>query len=46
MALERAGLTATDVDYILCSTSRGEMFFPSTACLIQQKLGADCPAWT
>ncbi len=43
MALERAGLTATDVDYILCSTSRGEMFFPSTACLIQQKLGADCP---
>ena len=44
MALERAGLTADDLDYILCSTTCGEMIFPSTACLIQQKLGATCPA--
>ena len=43
MALTRAGLTAADVDYILCSTTRGEMTFPATACLIEQKLGADCP---
>ncbi|MCE5344118.1 MAG: ketoacyl-ACP synthase III [Eubacteriales bacterium] len=43
MALTRAGLTIADVDYILCSTVRGEMFFPSTACLIAQKLGATCP---
>jgi 3-oxoacyl-[acyl-carrier-protein] synthase III len=43
VALERAGLTVGDVDYILCSTTRGEMTFPSTACLVQEKLGADCP---
>ncbi len=43
MALTRAGLTVADIDYIVCSTVRGEMFFPSTACLIAQKLGAICP---
>lgn len=44
MALARAGLTANDLDYILCATTCGELIFPSTACLIQQKLGAACPA--
>ena len=44
MALDRAGLTAADLDYILCSTTCGEMIFPATACLVQQKLGASCPA--
>ena len=43
LALERAGLKATDVDYILCSTTRGEMTFPATSCLIQDRLGATCP---
>lgn len=43
MALARAGLTPADIDYILCSTTRGEMTFPATACLIEQKLGASCP---
>ena len=43
MALARAGLTPADIDYILCSTTRGEMTFPSTACLIQDRLGATCP---
>jgi len=43
MALDRAGLTPADIDYILCSTTRGEMTFPSTACLVQEKLGATCP---
>ena len=43
MALERAELKASDVDYILCSTTRGEMTFPATSCLIQDRLGATCP---
>ena len=44
MALDRAGLTPGEIDYIVCSTTRGEMTFPATACLIQQHLGASCPA--
>jgi len=44
MALDRAGLTVDDIDYILCATTCGEMIFPATACLIQRKLGAKCPA--
>jgi len=43
MALDRAGLKASEIDYILCSTTRGEMSFPATSCLIQEKLGASCP---
>ena len=44
MALDRAGLTAEELDYILCPTTCGEMIFPATGCLIQQKIGAVCPA--
>ena len=44
MALDRAGLSVEDIDYILCSTTCGERIFPSTACMIQEKLGATCPA--
>ena len=43
MALDKAGLKPEDIDYILCSTTRGEMTFPATSCLIQQKLSATCP---
>ncbi|MDE2594469.1 MAG: ketoacyl-ACP synthase III [Burkholderiales bacterium] len=38
-ALEAAGIAASDVDLIICATSTPDMVFPSTACLIQQKLG-------
>jgi len=38
-ALEAAGVTAQDIDLIVCATSTPDMVFPSTACLIQQKLG-------
>ncbi|MFH1512136.1 MAG: beta-ketoacyl-ACP synthase III [Bacillota bacterium] len=44
MALDKAGLTADDIDYILCPTTCGEMIFPATGCLIQQRIGAKCPA--
>ena len=39
-ALTAAGLTAADVDLIIVATITPDMLFPSTACLVQQKLGA------
>jgi 3-oxoacyl-[acyl-carrier-protein] synthase-3 len=38
-ALEAAGLAAEQVDLIIVATSTPDMVFPSTACLVQQKLG-------
>lgn len=39
-ALERAGVTAEQIDLIIVATITPDMPFPSTACLVQQKLGA------
>ena len=38
-ALEMAGISATDLDLIVVATSTPDFIFPSTACLIQAKLG-------
>ena len=38
-ALEAAGRTAADVDLIVLATSTPDMVFPSSACLLQAKLG-------
>ncbi|HYM19449.1 MAG TPA: beta-ketoacyl-ACP synthase III [Candidatus Kapabacteria bacterium] len=38
--LEQRGITADDIDIILVGTVTPDMFFPSTACVIQQKIGA------
>ncbi len=38
-ALEMAGLQAGDIDLIIVATSTPDFIFPSTACLIQGKLG-------
>jgi 3-oxoacyl-[acyl-carrier-protein] synthase III len=40
IALERAGLTAEDVDLILLSTATPDRLLPSTACDVQALLGA------
>lgn len=38
-ALAAAGLTAGDLDLIVVATSTPDMVFPSTACILQNKLG-------
>jgi len=45
-ALESAGRTADDIDLIIVATSTPDMVFPSTACILQNKLGANgCAAF-
>lgn len=38
-ALEAAGVAAADIDLIIVGTSTPDMVFPSTACILQGKLG-------
>ena len=45
-ALQAAGLKPSDIDLIIVATSTPDMVFPSTACILQNKLGANgCPAF-
>ncbi|MEY4415761.1 MAG: hypothetical protein RIQ53_3054 [Pseudomonadota bacterium] len=45
-AIEAAGCAPSDIDLIICATSTPDMVFPSTACIVQHKLGiAGCPAF-
>lgn len=39
-ALQAAGITAEELDLIIVATITPDMFFPSTACILQDKLGA------
>jgi 3-oxoacyl-[acyl-carrier-protein] synthase-3 len=39
-ALKKAGITAEQIDLIIVATVTPDMMFPSTACLLQDRLGA------
>lgn len=39
-AMQDAGVTADQIDLIIVATITPDMFFPSTACLVQAKIGA------
>ena len=40
LAIDQAGLTPLDIGFIVVATTTPDMFFPSTACLVQAKIGA------
>jgi 3-oxoacyl-[acyl-carrier-protein] synthase-3 len=39
-AMEQAGVSADEIDLLIVATISPDMFFPSTACFVQRKLGA------
>ncbi|KAB2639358.1 MAG: ketoacyl-ACP synthase III [Verrucomicrobia bacterium] len=39
-AMENAGIKPDEIDLIICATVTPDMFFPSTACFVQTKIGA------
>lgn len=41
-AIEDAGLTPTDIDYIICSNVVNEYITPSLSCIVQGAIGARC----
>jgi 3-oxoacyl-[acyl-carrier-protein] synthase-3 len=43
-ALEMAGLKATEIDLVVVATTTADQVFPSTACLLQARLGIHGPA--
>ena len=42
--LDNAGVMASDIDLILVATFTPDMYIPSTACLLQDRLKANCSA--
>ncbi|MEO8464435.1 MAG: beta-ketoacyl-ACP synthase III [Gammaproteobacteria bacterium] len=38
-AIEDAGLTAADIDFVLVGTTTPDLIFPNVGCLVQEKLG-------
>jgi len=39
-AIAKAGISPSDIGFIVVGTTTPDMFFPSTACLLQHKIGA------
>ena len=45
-AMTAGGITPAEIDLIIVATTTPDMIFPSTACILQNKLGVkDCPAF-
>ncbi|WP_171013868.1 beta-ketoacyl-ACP synthase III [Chitinivorax sp. B] len=45
-AIEAAGISPSEIDLIIVATTTPDLIFPSTACILQQKLGIPgCPAF-
>lgn len=45
-AIEAAGIKASDIDLIVLGTTTPDLIFPSTACLLQERLGIrDCASF-
>jgi 3-oxoacyl-[acyl-carrier-protein] synthase-3 len=40
LLLEKRGISAEEIDLIICATATPDMLFPSTACIIADKIGA------
>ena len=46
LAIEAAGIDASEIDMIIVATTTADQVFPSTACLLQNRLGIHgCPAF-
>lgn len=43
-AMEMAGVSASEIDFIICTTLQGDVMTPSLGCMLQKTLGAACPA--
>lgn len=44
-AIENANVDAKDIDLLIVGTFTPDFLCPSTACLVQDRLGIDCPAF-
>lgn len=44
-AIKNAGIKPSEIDLIIVATITPDMFFPSTACAIQNNIGASCGAF-
>jgi len=43
IAMEDAGVTAAEIDLVIVATTTADQVFPSTACLLQERLGISGP---
>jgi 3-oxoacyl-[acyl-carrier-protein] synthase-3 len=44
-AIKNAGLTAADIDLVICSTLNGDYITPSLACCVTKNMNMNCPAF-